>query len=373
VRRLVLTPHHVRASGRAWIVAFSTHPELVRSILRRTSYWVFDPEFDDFYPSKWAGFEGMAPARYLAAIQGEDEGGASFQGTTARRAIEGAVGEEFDSSDHLTAALTVWATARVTGVLEGVDTSKWEFVALPTATDPNAGDGDGGGSGGEPPGGRREGDDDFWRTYDESWAYYETTWGTYNQVLYDMCQRLSGHGSLADVVAKVGIVARAYAAGLERHGDPEGPGAIVGVATVLHKRADEVDDLIARLRRVAASGNQMDDEIARQVVALHGEFEAIVREVTNDGHSVRSWSSKYLHFHAPGVPIYDSRARGVVKGRYDLRRVRNQHITCPPTGDYAYAQFVNGFLSLWSEAVERGLPVSVRRLDQFLLWTADRQ
>lgn len=61
-----------------------------------------------------------------------------------------------------------------------------------------------------------------------------------------------------------------------------------------------------------------------------------------------------------------------MKARYDLRRVRNQHITCPSSGDYAYTQFVNGFISLWSEAVERGLPVSVRRLDRFLLWTADR-
>lgn len=370
MRRLVLTPHHVRASGRAWIEALSTHRELVRSILRRTSYWVFDPEYDAFYPSKWAGFEDMTPARYQAALDRVDEGGAAFQGTTARLAIESAVGEEFRADDQLTAALTLWATAHVTDALDGPRRiqSKWEFVSLGTSEPEGGGDDVGNGPGG---GGGRGDDDGFWRTYEESWAYYGGTWSTYNQVLYDMCERLSGHGSLADVVAKVGIVARAYAAGLERHGDPDGPGAIVGVATVLHQRAEEVDDLIARLRRVAASGDQLDDDSAMQVVALHGEFEAIVREVTNDGHSVRSWSSKYLHFHAPGVPIYDSRARGVVKGRYDLRRVRNQHITCPPTGDYAYAQFVNGFLSLWSEAVERGLPVSVRRLDQFLLWTAD--
>lgn len=371
MRRLVLTIAHVRASGRSWIAAVASHPDLAWALIRRTSYWVYDPDFDDFYPSKWVGFEEMTPARY-----GSDEGGAAFQGTTARIAIEGAVSIPFAASPELTTLLSRWASARISGVLEAIDMTKWWFVTLP-------------GAAGKPLGpeadGRSRGDDSavpasahvaapgFWSSYQDSWTYYQRVWRVYNEVLYDMCTARPGHGSLGDVVAKVGIVARAYAAGLERHGDPEGPGAIVGVASLLHDRAGEVDGLIADLQRVARSGDQLDTKIAAQVVAIHGQFEAIVRDGTNNGHSVRSWSSKYLHFHAPGVPLYDSRARGVVKARYDLRRVRNQHFACPDEGDYDYSQFVNAFLSLWVEASELGLPVTVRRLDQFLLWTADAE
>ena len=361
MRRLVLTPAHVRASGRAWIAAMSTHPDLAWALIRRTSYWVYDPDFDDFYPSKWAGFEGMSPARY-----GAEEEGAAFQGTTARVAIEGAVGAAFAASPQLTGVLQRWAAARISGVLSGIDVSKWWFVSL-RASGVTQVEGAAPDAGGDP----HDAADAFWASYDESWRYYQRVWRVYNAVLYDMCSGRPGHGDLADVVAKVGIVARAYAAGLERHGDPDGPGAIVGVATLLHERAKEVDALIADLRQLGDAGESFDAEIAAKVVALHGQFESIVRDGTNNGHSVRSWSSKYLHFHAPGLPLYDSRARGVIKARYDLRRVRNQHFGCPSSGDYEYSQFVNGFLSLWVEASELGLPVTVRRLDQFLLWTAD--
>ena len=368
MRRLVLTIAHVRASGRAWVAAVASHPDLAWALIRRTSYWVYDPDFDDFYPSKWAGFEEMTPTRY-----GSDEGGAAFQGTTARIAIEGAVGTPFAASPALTTRLSRWASARMSGVLEGTDVTKWWFVILPGASVESSRHG----TDDTPPG-----DDSavaaaflappgFWASYEDSWTYYQRAWRVYNEVLYEMCAARPGHGSLGDVVAKVGIVARAYAAGLERHGDPEGPGAIVGVATLLHQHSDEVDTLIAELRRVAGTGDEFNAEIGSAVVAMHGKFEAIVRDATNNGHSVRSWSSKYLHFHAPGVPLYDSRARGVVKARYDLRRVRNQHFPSPDEGDYKYSQFVNAFLSLWVEASELGLPVTVRRLDQFLLWTAD--
>ena len=311
----------------------------------------------------------MTPTRY-----GSHEGGAAFQGTTARIAIEGAVGTPFAPSSALTIRLSRWASARISGVLGGIDVTKWRFVILPGASSEPLRD-----TTDAPP----LGDDSavatsalvapprFWAGYEDSWARYQHAWRVYNEVLYEMCTARPGHGSLGDVVAKVGIVARAYAAGLERHGDPEGPGAIVGVATLLHQHSVEVDALIAEIRRVAGIGDKFNAEIGSAVVALHGRFEAIVRDATNNGHSVRSWSSKYLHFHAPGVPLYDSRARGVVKARYDLRRVRNQHFPCPDEGDYEYSKFVNAFLSLWVEASELGLPVTMRRLDQFLLWTAD--
>jgi len=353
MREFSRSEEDVRHSGRSWVAAVNSDPDLARQLVRRTTFWLEDTLHGDFYPSKWVGFRDMGPDRYRRSVAGE-EGGDWFNGTAARLAVERSVGTTFGTpSQGQRERLESWACGRLTGVLDRIRTEKWQFLALDSRC---SGVVEACGEG-------------FWRRYDEAWSYYQATWVTYNDVLYSMCRDRPGHSALPDVVAKVGIVARAYAAGLERHGDPDGPGAVVGVARALTDNCKEVDALVSELKSVAGTGEVVGHRELLEVVRVHGRIQALVASATRS--SVRSWVSKYLHFHAPGVPIFDSRARGVLEGRYDRRKARNRHFRRPDSADYHYWSFCNRFLSMWLEARSHGLDVSVRRLDQYLLYLAD--
>lgn len=63
------------------------YAELAVSLLRQTTYWVYEPASQAFGPSKFVGFQNMTFPRYQAARAG-DRLGASFNGTATRVAIE---------------------------------------------------------------------------------------------------------------------------------------------------------------------------------------------------------------------------------------------------------------------------------------------
>ena len=48
-------------------------------------------------------------------------------------------------------------------------------------------------------------------------ARFQNDWGMVDEILRDMCQRCPCHESPGAVRAKVALIERAYAAGLERH------------------------------------------------------------------------------------------------------------------------------------------------------------
>lgn len=211
--------------------------------------------------------------------------------------------------------------------------------------------------------------DPFWSAYERSWRYYKQNWRTYNAVLYEMCESHPGHRTMDEVVAKVGLISRAYAAGLERHALPNGEGAIIDVAKTLVAKAPEVEALIQQARGAASDGNDLDRTNLSVVVHVHGSLQRITAVATRS--SVRSWVSKYLHFHVPGTPIFDSRAEVVLRARFHRRGGRNTHFSCPDGGDFQYWSFCNRFLSMWIEAGKLGVPRTVKRLDQHLLYLAD--
>lgn len=368
-RRFVENSQEIRITGLNWRDAVANNPNLVRSLLRRTRYWVFDPDLGLPIPSKFAGFADMTGERYARAVRSPDEeGGAYFNGTATRRAVQRATGRRFEKPaklppeyQNLPDRLIAWGEGCISGIFKDVVRSKWRFLVLPPTTDPRPvhvivpeSDVD---------------PDDEWEVYEEAWDHYEETWWVFSEVLVDMCRTYPGHQHLAEVVAKVGISARAYAAGLERHGDGSGAGTIVNIAQALQSRHELVDNLIDQLRGLGVGG--LDASMLEQVVQIHGEFLKICSEVTRDGNAVRSWASKYLFFHAQCVPIYDSRANTILRSWYSLRGKRNWHFDMPEGADTEYYAFCNRFLSLWDDAVDDGKEVSVRRLDQYLLYWYD--
>jgi len=55
-------------------------------------------------------------------------------------------------------------------------------------------------------------------------AMATTPWGLSNQILYDMCNRHPGHRDQSEILAKVLLIGRVYAAAIERRKVVESPG-----------------------------------------------------------------------------------------------------------------------------------------------------
>ncbi|HUU42372.1 MAG TPA: hypothetical protein VMX57_01245, partial [Planctomycetota bacterium] len=81
---------------------------------------------------------------------------------------------------------------------------------------------------------------------------YEETWSATDETLYALCRRFPRHNDENGVNAKLWIIGRTYATGIERKIPTDGAqgGSMTKVAEHLVKHAREVDSLFARLRRL---------------------------------------------------------------------------------------------------------------------------
>ncbi len=132
-------------------------------------------------------------------------------------------------------------------------------------------------------------------------------WGLVDQTLYDLCQRHRTHRNVAAVSAKVLLIGRGFASGLERHvrSDQTQGSAIGKMVAHLHNERVTIDRIIKRL---ASLQEPLDKECLEIVVSEHGRFCHLISRISRSENQLASFASKYLHFHAPVVPIYDSYA-----------------------------------------------------------------
>src|SRR5262249_38029483 len=105
--RIVTTLHDVAGSLRTFNREAVNHPARTRSLLRQTSYWVYDPDHDEFGPAKFVGFAGMSFGTYELAINSQLTGD-KFDGHVTRTAIEYVVGHGFEDRPALHAQLNDW-------------------------------------------------------------------------------------------------------------------------------------------------------------------------------------------------------------------------------------------------------------------------
>jgi hypothetical protein len=135
---------------------------------------------------------------------------------------------------------------------------------------------------------------------------FDSEWGGVDEVLYGVCRAYPGHSTRRDVMAKVALIGRAYASGVERCvTPPKGEQAIVLVGNYLHEHGGEVDDIIATIREAAEPLSALG---MRLIVRQHGRLTALLRSMPHCQRSPRSFAAKYLHFHHPAVPIFDGYA-----------------------------------------------------------------
>ncbi len=201
---------------------------------------------------------------------------------------------------------------------------------------------------------------------DESAQRFDQDWGAVDEVLYRLCREHPDHGDRRWVTAKVALIGRAYSAGLERRvTPPPGGQAITVIADYLSDKGAEIDRIITglgSLKEPLALPDMMS------IVALHGRLTSLLCGVTTDGKAPRSFASKYLHFHNPVVPIYDSYVLSGISHvvRWDARAVP---FACPAGGDDVPDGYYQFCVRLWRllEASRRvGRTVSVKSLDTWL-------
>jgi hypothetical protein len=204
------------------------------------------------------------------------------------------------------------------------------------------------------------------RQLDQAMTSYRAGWQSVDSELYELCRRRSNSQDFGDVYAKVVVISRIYNAGLNRawkgsrNPDPE-----VQIAKCLISHAGLVMDPLREL---------VDQPLNRaslvKIVALHGQ---LTRLLSNPAGNVwlTSFVSKYLHFHCPIVPVYDSLARARIRrGLIDGQSVRStQAAAAEPEGRVlAYYRFATAFLALYERIfAESGLEPSVKEVDYLLL------
>jgi hypothetical protein len=201
---------------------------------------------------------------------------------------------------------------------------------------------------------------------DERAGGFERDWGAVDEVLYRLCREHPDHTDRRWTTAKVALIGRAYSAGLERRvSPPEGQQAIVVIADYCELHGAGIDEIIRPLHPIEEPLS-LDDLVT--IVAVHGRLTELLVGVTTDGKSPRSFVSKYLHFHNPTVPIYDSYAlAGAVRAvRWNASLIP---FDCPPGGDQGadgYYRFCVRFWRLLEACRKAGREVTAKSLDGYL-------
>lgn len=194
-------------------------------------------------------------------------------------------------------------------------------------------------------------------------SQFDADWGLVDEVLYGICREHPGHDDLRAVTAKLALVGRVYAAGLERRvTPPPGQQAIVVIAGYVLEHGTEIDDLIRALDSV---DDPLDASAMTSIVEQHGRLTQLLQKVATDGKAPRSFASKYLHFHRPVVPIFDEYARQKL-----TRLVRWESsyapFPLPPHGDHEYWKYCVRFFRLYDACRQAGTGATVKELDAFL-------
>lgn len=193
----------------------------------------------------------------------------------------------------------------------------------------------------------------------------KANWSVLDQTLYDLCKKYPGHEDVAGSNAKLWLIGRGFATGIERQVKSTGGqgSSMLSLCEFIHKSHKRIEVILAPLRAIKEPLTPGD---LRVIVEQHGRFCGLLEPVVR-GTKPRSFAAKYLHFHCPAIPIYDNVATEALSSlgpwRDDWQLFKK-----PPMADEWYYWFVLRFWQFYQEAKKIRKDVTVRFLDQFLLW-----
>ncbi len=191
-------------------------------------------------------------------------------------------------------------------------------------------------------------------------------WDLGNQVLYELCSRHRFHKSQQEIIAKVWLIGRSYAAALERRKNKgsDSSGDLFYEDKVAPKiKESEIDRWLGSLK------NSFSPEKA---IEAHFKMTNLFREISEL--KKRSLASKYLHFHQPNLFfIYDSRAVNAIRQITPANEKQLPSLS-PTEQDGEYSKFYRRCLWLCDEVENiRGRKPTPREIDKILLFVADKR
>lgn len=190
-------------------------------------------------------------------------------------------------------------------------------------------------------------------------------WDLGNRVLYDLCKAHPGHRAEGEIVAKIWLIGRAYAAAIERrkNGDENSDNFYLGMVAPAIRNSN-IDRWLGGLKEIASTTT----ETLPLVTKIHQNVMNLFEQVS--GLNKRSLASKYLHFHYPNIFfIYDSRACNAMRM---LKDITGRAPKRNGGGDNEYRKFVTKCVAL-RDHIKNEYKVSLtpRRLDTLLLLIED--
>lgn len=210
------------------------------------------------------------------------------------------------------------------------------------------------------------------KEYLESVSHYLQNWLQIDNTLYSLCRDNFCHDSMNSINAKLWIIGRTYMTGIERKIESNGKqgGSLSRLAEYLYKNRREVDDILNNLI-LSCEGSKLNSNKLENIVSLHGELVNLIKQITRNNYCPRSFVSKYMHFHCPSVPIYDSFA---LKALHNLTRWNDNLIVFgkPKIVDDEYLWFALRFWELYQNATESVAIEKVKYLDYYLLCVAEK-
>ena len=124
-------------------------------------------------------------------------------------------------------------------------------------------------------------------------AIAKSAWDLGNKVLYKLCSERPLHKTDQEIIAKIWLIGRSYAAAIERHKSKssDSKGDKFYERKVAPKiRCSKIDKWFTRLKR---------DPKAENAIELHSKLTGLFYEISEL--EKRSLASKYLHFHQPDL------------------------------------------------------------------------
>jgi hypothetical protein len=134
-----------------------------------------------------------------------------------------------------------------------------------------------------------------------------------------------------------------------------------------YKNGRDIDQI---LKTVCTIKEPLTVTKLQRIISAHGAFLNILKKSTRGRNSVRSFASKYMHFHCSAVPLYDSIAALEIrkKNMYPHTYEGIEQFLIPKGSDKTYYSFCLQFWSMYKELRKEKFPVDVRRIDAYLLF-----
>ena len=205
---------------------------------------------------------------------------------------------------------------------------------------------------------------DLCRERIENYEDNNSRWRLGNTILYEMVSKYPHHTNENEIVSKMWIIGRTYAAAIERRPNKaETPGDFYYDYVAPKLITSKIDEKIDSLRNYTTITRENLPLILSVHKYLMDQFTALTQK------EKRSLASKYLHFHLPELfIIYDSRVASVIT-KFAGKKPRGLQI--PQDADKTYAEFCYKALLIYDELNGIYSDAKTRVIDNILLRYCD--